>query len=128
MMDRYILKDIAKAFIDMEFPEFLRRDDSDGVMFDNKGHFECSMKRYLTGAGNLTVMFAYANTSFNYELSESKYTDDDGECKHHILIYAPEWMRRVHIYGDSRIEHIVSIILKDVRKQFDEYDINDRIR
>lgn len=127
-MDKYILKDIAKAFIDMEFPEFLRKKDVNNVMFDNRGCFECRIKRYLTGAGHFTMTFTYANTSFDYELSESNYTDDDGKHKHYVNVYGPYWMQRIHMDEGNYIERIMSIVLDDVKKQFDEYDISDRKR
>ena len=127
-MDKYILKDVAKAFIDMEFPEFLIKKDVKEPVMNNKGHFECWMKRYLIGGGYLKMTFIYANTSFDYNLTESNYAGDDEKRVHEITIYAPGWLKRVFIDGDDCVEHIKLIVLNDVRKQFDEYDISDRKR
>ncbi len=128
MVDRYMLKDIAKAFIDMEFPEFLMKKNVEDPVMNNKGHFECRMKRYLTGGGYLKMIFTYVNTSFEYELKESLYKDDDGKDVHYISVFIPLGMQRIHIDEDDCVRRIVSFVLNDVKKQFDAYDISDRKR
>lgn len=127
-MGEYVMKDIAKAFIDMEFPEFLMKESVEDPVMNNRGHFECQMKRYLTGGGYLKMTFVYANTSFVYELKESMYKDDDGRDVHYISVFVPYGMTRIHINGNDDVNRIMTFVLDDVRRQFDAYNIDDRRR